>query len=111
MQLQTTPNNSLTIPSHEQSHSKGSHFVDMIKAMVVKNIAPEHVSIVMTLTGMDDVENQVGKVRAQVEGFFMLMFLSLCLNVLAERLRVALLWHTMCHTHSATRCVTTRPST
>jgi hypothetical protein len=34
----------------------------MIKAMVVKAISLPHVSIVMTLTGMDDMENQVGGV-------------------------------------------------
>ncbi|KAG1679625.1 hypothetical protein FOA52_006142 [Chlamydomonas sp. UWO 241] len=45
------------LPGIIQSHDT-EMFVDMIKAMVAKNIAPEHVCIVMTLTGMDDLENQ-----------------------------------------------------
>jgi hypothetical protein len=49
----------ITPASCQQSSSKGQRYVDMVKKMVVDNISPAHVRIVMTLTGIDDRENQV----------------------------------------------------
>eukprot|EP00798_Chlamydomonas_sp_ICE-L_P015105 gene15105-21161_t len=46
------------LPGIIQFHPKGEHYVDMIKYMVKKIIEQQHVIMVMTLTAMDDLENQ-----------------------------------------------------
>jgi hypothetical protein len=41
------------------SHSKGEKYVQLIHSMVRQIIQQPHVIIVMTITAMDDMENQV----------------------------------------------------
>jgi hypothetical protein len=47
------------LPGIIQSHHSGEHYVEMIKNMVLQSIEPDHVIIVMVITAMDDLENQV----------------------------------------------------
>eukprot|EP00798_Chlamydomonas_sp_ICE-L_P007078 gene7078-174_t len=49
------------LPGIIQFHPKGQPYVDMIKAMVKKNIEQQHVIMVLTITAMDDLENQAIK--------------------------------------------------
>lgn len=49
----------IDLPGIVQSHEKGEQYADMTKDMVRHFIGQDHVQIVMAISGMDDVENQV----------------------------------------------------